>query len=41
MKKDEVNAHLTEMYKDGKLNLINHSKNIKPNHLNRGTLHLN
>ena len=29
------------MYNDGKLNLINHSKNIKPNHLNRRKLHLN
>ena len=30
----EVNAHLTEMCKERKLNLINHSKNIKTNHLN-------
>ena len=37
----EVNAHLTEMCKERKLNLINHSKKIKPNHLNRGKLHLN
>ena len=34
----EVNAHLTEMCKERKLNLINHSKNIKPNHLNQGKL---
>ena len=32
----EVNAHLTEMCKERKLNLINYSKKIKPNHLNRG-----
>ena len=37
----EVNAHLTEMCKERKLNLINHSKKIKPNHLNRVKLHLN
>ena len=37
----EVNAHLTEMCKEKKLNLINHSKKIKSNHLNRGKLHLN
>ena len=37
----EVNAHLTEMCKGKKLNLINHSKKIKSNHLNRGKLHLN
>ena len=30
----EENAHLTEMYKERKLNLINHSKKIKLNHLN-------
>ena len=30
----EVNAHLAEMCKERKLNLINHSKEIKPNHLN-------
>ena len=30
----EVNPHLTEMCKEKKLNLINHSKKIKPNHLN-------
>ena len=30
----EVNAHLTEMCKERKLNLINHSKKITPNHLN-------
>ena len=29
-----VNAHLTEMCKERKLNLINHSKKIKLNHLN-------
>ena len=29
------------MCKERKLNLINHSKKIKPNHLNRGKLHLN
>ena len=40
-KECEVNAHLTEMCKERKLNLINHSKKIKPNHLNRGKLHLN
>ena len=34
----EVNAHLTEMCKERKLNLINHSKKIKPNHLNRGNV---
>ena len=37
----EVNAHLTEMCKERQLNLINRSKKIKPNHLNRGKLHLN
>ena len=37
----EVNAHLTEMCKERKLNFINHSKKIKPNNLNRGKLHLN
>ena len=37
----EINAHLTEMCKERKLNLINHSKKIKPNHLNWGKLHLN
>ena len=37
----EVNAHLTEMCKERKLNLISHSKKIKPNHLNQGKLHLN
>ena len=31
---------LTEMFKERKLNLINHSKKIKLNHLNRGKLHL-
>ena len=30
----EVNAHLTEMCKERKLNLINNSKKIKPNDLN-------
>ena len=35
----EVNAHVTEMYKERKLTLTNHSKNIKPNYLNRGKLH--
>ena len=40
-KRCEVNAHLPEMFKERKLNLINHSKKIKPNHLNRGKLHLN
>ena len=37
----EVNAHLTEMCKERKLNLINYSKKIKSNHLNRDKLHLN
>ena len=37
----EVNAHLTEICKERKLNLINHLKKIKPNHLNQGKLHLN
>ena len=37
----EVSAHLTEMCKERKLNLINHSKKIKPNRLNRGKFHLN
>ena len=37
----EVNAHLTEMCKERELNLIHHSKKIKPNHLNRGKSHLN
>ena len=37
----EVNAHLTEMCKERRLNLINHSKKIKRNHLNRGKLYLN
>ena len=36
-----INVHLTEIRKKRKLNLINHSKQIKPNHLNRGKLHLN
>ena len=40
-KECDVNAHLPEMFKERKLNLINHSKKIKPNHLNRGKLHLN
>ena len=40
-KECEVNAHLTEMCKKRTLNLINHSKKTKPNHLNRGKLHLN
>ena len=39
-KRCEVNAHLTEMFKEIKLNLINHSKRINPNHLNQGKLHL-
>ena len=29
------------MCKERKLNLINHSKKIKPNHLNQGKLRLN
>ena len=29
------------MCKERKLNLINHTRKIKPNHLNRGKLHLN
>ena len=37
----EVNAHLTETCKERKLYLINHSKKIKPNHLNQGKLQLN
>ena len=37
----EVNVYLTEMCKERKLNLINHSKKIKPNHLNQGKLNLN
>ena len=37
----EVNAHLTEMCKERKSNLIKYSKKIKPNQLNRGKLHLN
>ena len=32
---------LQKCIKEIKLNLINHSKKIKPNHLNRGKLHLN
>ena len=36
----EVNTHLTEMCKERKVSLINRSKKIKPNHLNRGKLHL-
>ena len=40
-KECQVNAHLTEMFKERKSNLINHSKKIKPNHLNHGKLHLN
>ena len=32
----EVHAHLTEMCKSRNLNLINHLKNIKANHMNRG-----
>ena len=34
----EINAYLKEMCKERKLNLINHSEKIKPNHLNRGNL---
>ena len=30
----EVNAHLTEMCKERKLNLINHPKKIKTSHVN-------
>ena len=37
----EVNAHLTEVCKEIKLNLINHINKIKPNHVNQGMLHLN
>ena len=37
----EVNAHLTETCKERKLYLINRSKKIKSNHLNRGNLQLN
>ena len=37
----EVNAHLTEMCKERKLNLINNSKKIKSNDLNWGKLQLN
>ena len=37
----EVNFHLKKKYKEWNLYLINHSKNIKPSHLNRGKLHLN
>ena len=37
----EVSAHLTEICKKRKLDLINHSKKIKPNYLNRGKLRLN
>ena len=33
--------HLTEICKERKLKLINHSKQIKPYHLNRAKLHLN
>ena len=40
-KRCEVKAHLTEMCKERKLSLINHSKKIKPKHLNRDMLHLN
>ena len=40
-KRCEVYAHLTEMCKERKLNLINHSKKIKPNQPNRDKLHLN
>ena len=36
----EVNAHLTDIRKERKLNLTNYSKMLKPNHLNRGTLYL-
>ena len=37
----EANANLREICKERKLNLINHSKKIKPNYLNRDNLHLN
>ena len=37
----EVNGHIMEMCKERKLNFINYSKKIKPNHLNWGKLHLN
>ena len=37
----EVNADLTEMCKERKLNLVNHSKEIKSKYLNLGKLHLN
>ena len=40
-KECEINAHLTEMCRERKLNLINHSKKMKPNRLDRGKLHLN
>ena len=38
---NEKGCQVKEMCKKRKLNLINHSKKIKPNHLNRGKLHLN
>ena len=37
----EVNAHLTEICKERKFKLINHSKKIIPNRLNRGKLRFN
>ena len=37
----EVKAHLKEICKERKLHLMNHSKKIKPNHLNQTKLNLN
>ena len=36
-----MNFHLKKKHKVRNVYLINHSKNIKPSHLNRGKLHLN
>ena len=40
-KEHKINVHLTEMCKQRKLNLLNHSKKTKPNYLNWGKLHVN
>ena len=37
----EVNAQLKELCKRKNIYLIDHSKRIKPQHLNKGKLHLN
>ena len=39
-KAQEVNNHLKEMCTNKNINLIDHSKNIKHQHLNKSKLHL-